>query len=59
MFSSCSFTLNLYKSKVSRKDTHEKENKSKNKTDIWKLSLAKVKETKPSWKPWPYIEKIG
>ena len=53
------FSLNLYKSKESQTDTREKESKNNNKVNIWKLSLTKVKETKPSWKTWLYIEKTG
>ena len=37
--------------KISRRDIHEKESKNNNEANIWKLSLRKAKETKPSWKP--------
>ena len=51
--------MNLYKSKDSRTDTGEKENKNNNKANIWKLSLTKIKEPKLSRKTWLYIEKAG
>ena len=42
----------MYKSKENQTDTFEKE--KNNKANVWKPSLAKVKEIKPSWKTWLY-----
>ena len=38
----------FYRLWESRTDTPDKENKDNNKANIWKLSMTKVTETKPS-----------